>query len=787
MGKKSTTLGYRYLMTLFMGLCRGPVDAIMRIEVGGKVLYPRSEIERINPEFEWYVEDGVAYSVPLEPEYGPAVEQPEILTSTTVEIDAPDLFGGEEQGGEGGMIGTLQVMMGEPTQAVNPDLVELFQDELIGAFRGIVTLLYDGVISAYTPFPKPWRYRLRRVYMGWDGPVFYPGTAAIPMHSGVGVTLGPDGNPQWDIQAMNPAHVIYECMTNRLWGRGLPRELIDENSFVDSANTLFTENFGVCFKWSRQDTVEAFVQIVLDHIGAVLFTSRSTGEVNLRLIRGDYTVSALPVLSHDTGLLAITEDELAMPDSLVNEIIVDYIDPFDGEKRQTRAQNLALINSVGSIVSKSISYPGIPTAALANRVAQRDLKVHSTPLRKMRLEVSRAAWDVVPGDVLVLSDLSRGIEQLVIRVLTTSDKQDSVIELTAVQDVFGLPASSYASQPPATARPPQYPVPARHTAIYEVSYRELVAYVPQEVRDRLEDTDTLVFLVAARPLGLNTVGYTSMVGLVGSPAESGGAASWAPAAVVGTAVTPATTTINVFGADLPSTIPPNTPAYLGEEVVRIDSYDRATGVMTIARGLVDTIPQSHPSGTVLFLATGRVGISTSTYLDGQDVRGFALTRTPEGTLHPSLAVVATRELVGRHYRPYNVGRVRLAGEPFYAVTVLPEGIELTWAYRNRITQEDVLVPHETGTISPEAGTTVTINVLDPSDDSVIRSTTGITGTSWEYTEAMWATDGSPANVIFEVFTVRDGFDAWQHYRVPVTIVDASSAGWGGDWGGVWGG
>jgi len=34
--KKSVTIGYRYYLALHMGFCRGPVDELVQINVGGK-------------------------------------------------------------------------------------------------------------------------------------------------------------------------------------------------------------------------------------------------------------------------------------------------------------------------------------------------------------------------------------------------------------------------------------------------------------------------------------------------------------------------------------------------------------------------------------------------------------------------------------------------------------------------------------------------------------------------------------------------------------------------------
>ncbi|MGZ7144673.1 hypothetical protein ACXWOO_09920, partial [Streptococcus pyogenes] len=91
-------------------------------------------------------------------------------------------------------------------------------------------------------------------------------------------------------------HMIYEALTNSAWGRGLDYTLIDDAAFRQAANTLFDEGFGLCLLWSRQDTVDSFIQTVLDHIGAVFYTHPRTGLLVLRLLRSDYVPSSVPLL-----------------------------------------------------------------------------------------------------------------------------------------------------------------------------------------------------------------------------------------------------------------------------------------------------------------------------------------------------------------------------------------------------------------------------------------------------------------------------------------------------------
>lgn len=249
---------------------------------------------------------------------------------------------------------------------------------------------------------------------------------------------------------MNPAHIIYECLTNKSWGRGLPAELIDTVSFAAAADTLYAEEFGLCLPWSQEDDILVFIQTVIDHIGAVLYASRETGLVTLVLIRDDYVVGELPVFTTQTGLLGISEDDATSSQELVNELVVSYVCPCDGSNKQVRVHNIGAMQASGAIFSKSVSYPGIPTHELAARVAQRDLRVYGTPLRRFKLTLDRRAWQMAPGKVFVIESTERSIGTLVLRAgeVTDGDANGSTILVTAVQDIFGLPATSFVGSVP---------------------------------------------------------------------------------------------------------------------------------------------------------------------------------------------------------------------------------------------------------------------------------------------------------------------------------------------------
>lgn len=489
-GGKSQTIGYRYYFGLHMGVSRGPVDALVAIRVGEKTAWSGN-----------------------------------ITASTTFNIDAPTLFGGDS--GEGGIQGSAHAYFGEETQTAPAALESMTGIEQPG-FRKMFTLWYDGLVTSLNPYPKAWKMRVRRVLKGWQGavpwwvvqhglivmypddgdalaaamttsvPVQSPSTSGLSMQQIIqnfidSLVAAPTNavNPSTnygplDIHAMNPAAIIYECLTNSEWGRGLSPNRIDEASFAQAAEKLKQEGFGLCLKWGRKETIEGFIKAVIDHIAGVIYTDRKSGKVKLKLVRSDYVAAELPLFTPETGLLEVSENDVAHPGSMVNEMQVTYRHAITNEKRTVRTENLGAVKSMGGVRNtQTKEYIGIPTAGLALRVAQRDLRALSTSIRRYVFKLDRRGYSVNPGDAIRIADPSSAIRDTVVRVGGIEDcRKDGYMKITAVQDVFALPSQSFGGSAgntwkPATANPclsyhkafelPYFMV-ARNTSAAEFAY-----------------------------------------------------------------------------------------------------------------------------------------------------------------------------------------------------------------------------------------------------------------------------------------------------------------------------
>ncbi|ALN83080.1 phage tail protein [Lysobacter antibioticus] len=676
---KKQTVGHRYLFGLHMGLSRGPLDELVEIRVGDREAWKGS-----------------------------------VTKTSRLFINKPDLFGGDK--GEGGIKGWLDVLMGEAAQAVLPALGAL-HGVPTPAFRNVTTQYFDGQIAANNPYPKPWKMRVRRALAGWDGAPWYPEKAVIWLANG-------------SIRAMNPAHILVECLTNRDWGRGLDRGVLDEASYRAAADTLHTEGFGLCLRWNRQSPIADFMQVVIDHVGAAQYTDRSTGRLTLKLLRDDYRIEDLPVFDYESGLLAIEEDEGAAQDGAINQLIVTWYDPIKDEERQIRVEDLAGIQATGGVASSTTDYKGLPTAELAGRVGMRDLTVACSGLKRLKLRFDRRGGLLAPGGVFRVREPFRGLDNLVLRVGTFDDGKlaEGAITVAAVQDVFGLPMTAYLEpQPPVWMPPDRIPHPSPNRRLIEASYRDLASTLNATELAAVPVDAGAVLAVAEQAGGL-ALNYVLTTRVGSGEFSEAGVGDWCPTAVLAEAMTATTVAMQLAAGRGLDQITAGTAALVEDEIVRVVAIDPQAQSATLARGCADTVPVPHAAGARIWFYDDFAANDPTDYSIGETLQAKLLTRTSSAQLDPALAPVDTVKLAQRQARPYPPGDLKLNGQRY------PPSIDgdlvVSWAHRDRKLQADQSVDHGQGSIGPEAGTTYVLRLLDDIAGSALDSPASITGTSY---------------------------------------------------------
>lgn len=730
-GKGKQTTGYRYYMGLHAGLCHGPVDALVEIRGGDVTLWSGSQ-----------------------------------ATSGTIYINAPNAYGGDKR--EGGVQGNLDVMMGEPTQGANAYLTSVLGG-LQPAYRGLLSVVYNGgLIASNNPYPKPWSFRVQRATNGWDNNnPWYTAKAQVVLSNGA--------------KAMNPAHIVYEVLTNRDWGMGYPASIIDTTAFQASADQLYTEGFGLCLLWVRTDTIESFLQLVMDYVGGVLVQSKTTGLFQFNLIRGGYNISSLPVITQD-NVIELTSLEAGSITGATNEVVVNWFDPTMNANRTTSVQALGAIQAQGVVVSTSKDYPGIASNDLAARVAQRDLRAVSVPLKRVKLKLDRSAYAFLPGGLFVLTFPAESISQMVFRIgdVDYGTLQQGYITVTAIQDIFSLPDTTYVvSQTTGWTIPDQTPTASPYQQPMEVDYRTLYIRLTSGDLAQLGNTAGYAGLLASRPSGLATY-YQMWTAVAPAAYAQHGQDDFCPTATIQSNINPFDTSITLLaGIDLDIVQVP-CAALIDSEIVNVTALDPIAGTATIARGCVDTVPSAHAAGARIWLFDNFLGSDQVQYFTGETVKQRALTETSRGgTLALGLAPDENVTIAGRQAMPYPPAYLQVNGTRWDQVTEISGQLTLTWRERNRLTQQDQMIDNTQPTVTPEAGTTYTVTLKDGSGTG-FATFTGVTGTSWT-----WPTpDDTHTQLQIVLSAVRSGLTSYQSQVLPTTTRVGYGLNYGNDYGSV---
>lgn len=705
MGKGSgPVIGFRYSMGLHMGLCVGPVDALLQINGG---------------------DDKVAYSTP-------------ITSSTAFTINLPELYGGDKK--EGGIVGSGWVMMGEATQMPNPYLLAELGTPM-PAFRGLCTVVFNGEVGALSPYIKAWAFKVRKTKAGWRTPVWQPDLCEIDVGSG--------------IKAMNAAHLLYRCITDPVTGLGKPESALDLDRMLVAAQTLFNEGLGLCLRWSRSQVLGNFLATICTHVGGIWAEDPSTGKQYLKLLRGDYDIDTC-VAVDETNIIELQSYQPQTITGSVNEVTVTWHSPITNKDASVTVHNLANIQAQGHTINQANTYPGIPTADLATRTAERDVRATSSLPVKVKLVV-KSSVVVAKGDVLAFSWADLKVVKMPIRVMEIDrgGPTDSSITLDCVQDVYALPTASYiVAQPGLWVPPNTTPAPLAYQRLIEATWRDISMRMSAGDLAQVDASSAYIGALGVEPSGVVAYDYTMKSRVSGAPDYLEVAAgTFAPTGtlVAAMACEAGPTDVSLADPQRLEEVEIGDEVLVDDELMRVTAIDPVAATATLARGCVDTAPADHAIGARVWFTDRHTGADPTEYLDGETVQAKLLMRTSSGTLDESLATALSATLEARQALPYPPAGLTVNGSAYPASVIEP--LSLAWVARNRLTQADQLVDTTAGTIAAEVGTTYTVRVY--LNDVLDSTTTGIT-----------ALTASPAvsgygQLRVEIDAVRDGLASYQ--------------------------
>ena len=739
------TIGHRYYVGMELIITQGQNDGIIQLKVGDQVVWPDETDETI------WAADG----------------------STGCVILLWDLFGGEESGG--GVAGTLDFEYGNSTQPVNDYLAAVLKADM-SAGRGLTRAIFQRVYIGTSPYPKQWKFLVKRTDILTDGSTqWYPLKAVINTYD------------------LNPAHIIHECYTNSEWGFGYDAATdLDATSWTEAADALYDEEFGLSMKWEDQNqTLTEFIKDVLRHINGIIFQDPETGKIRIKLIRNDYVDGDLETFD-ESDIVSIENYVVDAVYENSNFLLLKYWDRQNNTPIVLPEYNLALLLMQDSkIVPVEMSFTGIANSATARAVTARERHEMSSFPYKMTIKAKRTMSDVLPGDVFKLSWNPLGIELMYVRVIAVNHGtlQEGILTFQCMQDMFRIENAVFAT-PPATGwtPPTNYPAAAPYRMLMEVPYWDLV--IDNGVEDVAAlDADTGFVLVAASKPSGDALDYEVL--LCDDPTYASGILNTFTTDGRGTYTPTATilsdiplnaedVTVDLISAESLDNVVVGSYAVLGNEILKVLSVDTSNEQVELARGCLDTVPTAH-SGADTYTAGERIWFAGSdAYLSGReftdgDLPGVKiLPRTSLGQLSDG-AVYNPPTFDSRMNRPYPPGDFKV-NSVSYPSTFSGQPT-ISWAHRDRTQQVTTIIEHSDAGIGPETSVTYTLTIYGEHGDSSgwLRTETGLTGTSYTYSEANEMLDsglgsGEALNswLRFVLKAVRGGYDSWQEYDITVT-------------------
>lgn len=757
---KKPVVGYEYYLSMLMGLCCGPIDAVRTITVGDQTLYDQ-----------------------------------EIPDQAVLDIDKSNLFGGHS--GEGGVKGKLYALYGAASQIV-PDFIKtlISPNSDVSDFRGVATIFFDGMVCGMNPYPKQWKFRLVRRLAGWDDEVWEPDLCPIDLTSSMLVKkvmtdeqrayyqkhnipeddFYKDGDYEVvtdTIKAMNPAHIIYQLITDRYFGRAFSRDSIHP-SFKTTARTLFSEGFGICVSWdTKSSTWNDIMSGIMNTIGGVFYIDKLTGLFALKLIRYDYNPDELMVFDRNSGLIDIEEDQSSASGIEQNEQIVRFHSPISNDDRSVRAQNLGSMQALARKNSVSSDYQYIPTTELAQIVAQRDLRIQGGSIRKFTLKFDRRAWQIVPSVVFKINIPERGVNDLVVRAgdVVDSSDIDGTISVTCSTDVYGLNHNPNAAVVYSTFdKPDNYPVPTKVRAITEASYRDLYKFMGSDDVKNVSDSSTTVICYAQQPAGLMRGFYmqTSLDGVTWETDEDN--CTFSTFGTLDSDISETEETISItLGVDMGG-ISVGSALQIDSEIFRINSINQ--NIFNVSRGCVDTLPAKHTANTAVCFIDAGGGIDSTEYSSGENITVRYVTNSFSSSSMPEISPTESIALIGRHSRPYPPANIKINGISSFGMVSVKGDLTVTWNNRNKEISQDVLVSYFEDNQAAEDGVNTVIQIWSGATKKVEAS---VSGNSWTLPAAQQIIDLGVGvhDLTLKVFTSQSKngiiYQSWQTYSCLLSL------------------
>lgn len=577
---------------------------------------------------------------------------------------------------------------------------------------------------------------------------------------------------------INPIHKIREILTDDT-AMNKPESDVNDINFMKAADRIWDEGLGISWSITEKSCLEA-IEELCGHIEAGVRVNRQTGLYEVVLFRDDWFEES-EIHTIAVNKIKSMSLEIANADEATNQLNVSCYNR-DAIKTSSFSisENASIRNLQGRVNAEDADFPYFMNQRNAAVVAQWKLKQMSSPVWKgsfATAEYNARKWNRY--DLLKLAWPRKWQGEITVRIMkinlgTGADVSIDFIEVT--------PYSSNLSSDIAIDEPidvgVQPPLACQYEPFEMPYYLAVMALGQRQVDEELsyENNFGLAGVVAEQPQS-NSL-YAVMMTHDGTEGEEwvrAATINYEPAAELDQIISRTSTSFTVKDSAAISGLPIGTLIKCGSDWIGtpgewmvFQGIDPYTGVVSVKRGALDSLPQKWGAGTKLYFCGNDVAFDSTEYLAGEEVLVSALTTTPSGMLENMGSIGV--EMNARAFRPYPPANVKFNGNYFPETHVISNDIFLTWAHRNRAQQTGgEMIGWFEGSVTIETGVTYSLE-LSTVQDGVIYS---VSGTSLD-------SHTIPSSVLMQnkahklkLWSVRDGFESYQIFEHSLFVESVS--------------
>lgn len=514
-----------------------------------------------------------------------------------------------------------------------------------------------------------------------------------------------DVAPNVVAEDINVIHKIRELLTDDT-AMNKPESDVNEDNFKKAADRIWSEGLGISWAVTEKSCLEAINELC-GHIEAGVRMNRQTGLYEMVLFRDDWFGDDEIHTLLANKIKSMNLEGATSADELINKLNVSYYNQSAiKDSSFSIAENAAIRNLKGHENAEDVKFPYFMHQRNAAVVAQWKLRQMSTPVWQGTLTTGfyeARKWNRY--DLLKLEWPRKWTGTILVRIMKINLGTGTDVSIDFVEVVpysSNLSSSIVIDTPVETT--PKPPMPALFKS-FELSYLEAVQLNGQKAVDEAlayNPDAGYAAVIAQRPQSnsLNALMYTD----IGNDFERAGAIVYSETAELNQNISQINTTFIVKNAGEIDMVSIGTQITINNEIMVYQSYDEETGLLTVKRGALDTVPQNHLAGSILYFADDFITVDPTEYVTGEIINVKALTTTPSGILGLDDVGAQQVEIRARAIRPYPPANVKFNDGYYPESLMVINDILLTWVDRNRIQQTggeilgfyDVGVTKETG-------------------------------------------------------------------------------------------